>query len=354
MRGFSAPEIGWITGFALCARLIFGPFVAIWADQQADDRRALRIVALIFALSAVGLCLELGKVQIWICASSVLWAFGMLVPLIDNAALKADRAGHLHYGQTRAVGSFSFVATTLIGGALLAQFGLDWSVAIMAMAAVATFLFSLGLPSYPNEQNASAQMWRDAPALMTDPRFILLILAAGFTQGSHAVYYAFSILHWTDLGYSTRLIGFLWTVGVLAEIMLLTRARSLAKRLSPAVMIGIGGLAATIRWPLTAMEPAIGLLIVIQLLHAFTFAAAFLGGIEFIDRAIPTRLTNTAMTLMSVTGVGALTGIATVVSGYIFSSAGINIAYFAMSGMGVMSVVLSFALARRWRGEKIL
>ncbi len=64
LNGFTASEIGLITGVALIARLAFGPLVAFWADHQSDERRALRIVTFIFALGALGLVVALSLIHI--------------------------------------------------------------------------------------------------------------------------------------------------------------------------------------------------------------------------------------------------------------------------------------------------
>lgn len=347
LNGFSAPEIGWITGIALGARLLFGPLVAFWADGLADDRLALRVISATFAIGAVGLWLEPGKLMIGLSAALVLWSFGVLAPLSDSAAIRADEAGLLNYGHIRAIGSFAFLLTTLIGGMLLSRFGIEWSVSIMAAAGLSTFLFAFALPRSKKIERPSSRDWREAPKLMASVSFLLMILAAGLTQGSHAVYYTFSILHWSDLGYSESLVGALWAVGVGAEIVLLTRARRLAAKFSPVMMIGVGGFAAAMRWFITAMEPSIAVLFVVQLLHAFTFAASYLGSIEFIRRAVPGYLVNTAMTLTSTTGVGAFVGIATIGAGYLFAAYGPAAAYYLMSAMGAGAVILSFILAKR-------
>ena len=353
LHGFSAPEIGWITGAALAARLLLGPFVAYWADRQIDERLALRIVSAAFAAGAVGLWLEPGKLMIALSAAVVLWTFGLLVPLSDSAALRADRAGRMNYGQARAVGSFAFLLTTILGGAFLSRYGLSWSVAIMAAAGVSTLAFAFLLPA-AHEAHTPSSDWREAPRLLASSSFLLMILAAGLTQGSHAVYYAFSILRWSELGYAPDLIGWLWATGVIAEIFLLTRVKRLAKRFSPAVMIGIGALGAVLRWTLTALEPSVPVLFAVQTLHALTFAATYLGTIEFISRAVPERLVNTAMTLMSTTGVGAMTGLATIAAGYVYAAYGASLAYSLMAVMGAAAAALAFVLSRHWNGGRVV
>ncbi|NOX82349.1 MAG: MFS transporter [Alphaproteobacteria bacterium] len=354
INGFSAAEIGLITGVALIARLALGPFIAFWADHQTDERRALRIVSFVFMLGAAGLIFASGKILITAAALIVLWAFGVLLPLSDSAVLRADRNGYLHYGQTRAAGSVFFLTTTVLAGAAFTRFGIEASVWVMAAAAGFAFVVSLVLPQGAGGRGGAKPVsWREAPALLASPVFAAVLLSAGLTQGAHAVYYAFSYLRWTEIGYSDQIIGLLWATGVVAEVFVLTRARGVARRVSPAGLLALGGGAAALRWTITAMEPALWLLFLIQILHAFTFAAAYLGSVEFLDRAVPHRLVNTGMTLMSATGVGAITGVATVIAGFVWNGYGPASAYMIMAAMGVGAFVTALFIARRWDGKKI-
>ena len=354
LKGFDAAEIGLITGGALLARLLFGPFVAFWADNQIDERRALRIVTFLFALGAVGLLIAPGKILIGAAAALVMWCFGVLVPLTDTAVLRADRNGWLHYGQTRAAGSVFFLVTNVLGGALLAVTGVVAVAPAMAISATFALVMTFVLPAGAGGRGGAKPVsWREAPKLVSNPAFLTVLISAGLTQGAHAVYYAFSFLRWEQLGYSTLTIGCLWAIGVTAEIFLLARARGVAKRFGPASMLAIGGAAAAIRWAAIAIEPPLPVLYVVQLLHACTFACAYLGTIEFLDRAAPLRLVNTGMTIMSTTGIGAVTGVATVIAGYVWNSHGPAQAYFLMSAMGVGAVGASLLLRRVWDGGKL-
>lgn len=354
LKGFDASEIGLITGAALIARLAFGPLVAYWADHQTDERTALRAVTFLFAVSAAGLVIAPTKLLIAAAAATMIWCFGVLTPLTDTAVLRADRNGWLHYGQTRAAGSLSFLTTSILGGALLAGAGIAAAAPAMAAAALFAFAMSWLLPGGVGGRGGARPVsWREAPKLVSSPAFLIVLISAGLIQGAHAVYYAFSFLRWEELGYSTFTIGCLWATGVVAEIFLLTRARGLALRFGPATLLAAGGAAAAIRWTITALEPPLALLFLIQTMHAFTFAAAYLGTIEFLDRAAPLRLVNTGMTLMSTTGVGAVTGLATVAAGFVWRGAGPVPAYLMMAAMGVCAFAAALFLRRVWRGEKL-
>ena len=354
LKGFNASEIGLVTGAALIARLMFGPLVAFWADHQSDERRALQLVTFFFALGAAALLVAPGKILIGAAASLVIFTFGLLVPLTDTAVLRADRNGWLHYGQTRAAGSLFFLATNVVGGALLASAGIAAAAPAMAAAACFAFAMSFALPKGAGDRGGAKPVsWREAPKLVRNPAFLLMLISAGLTQGAHAVYYAFSFLRWEQLGYSTLIIGCLWAVAVIAEIVMLTRARGLVRRMGPVNLLAIAGAAALARWVITAFEPPLAILFLVQMLHAATFAFAYLGAIEFLDRAAPLRLVNTGMTLMSTTGVGAMTGLATVVAGFVWNGFGPGAAYLMMAAMGAGALLSAFMMKRVWDGGKL-
>ena len=353
-RGFTAQEIGLITGAALIARLALAPFIAFWADHQHDERTALRLVSFLFAASAACLVIAPGKLMIAAAAATVIWTFGVLTPLSDAAVLRADRNGKLHYGQTRAAGSAFFLATTIIGGAVLTRLGIEAAAWAMALAGGFAFVMSLALPAGAGGRGGARPVsWREAPRLIANPVFILVLIAAGLTQGGHAVYYAFSYLRWSAIGYSELTIGVLWAVGVAAEIILLTKARGFVRRFGPKALLAAGAGGAVVRWTATAMEPPLAVLFLVQIMHALTFAAAYLGSIEFLDRAAPLRLINTGMTLMSTAGVGAITGLATVAAGYVWGGYGAAAAYLMMAAMGAGALLAAFAVARMWNGGRL-
>lgn len=358
--GFTGQDIGLVTGIALILRLVLGPLVAIWAERQHDQRLALWLVTGLLAGSALFLPFVPLKLLISILTISMLFAFGCLVPLSDAALLRADIAGTVTYGRIRSVGSAAFVVANLAGGILVTRFGDPAAVWSMAVFALMAFGASFLLPDTRFRERADALTERlkppsreDVRLLVAAPAFLLILLATGLIQGAHAVYYYFSELHWSALGYSPFFIGCLWTVGVLAEILLLYFARHITARISPILLIALGAAGAAIRWPLTGLSPPPAILILLQMSHALTFAATYLGGVEFVRRAVPGNLTNTAMTLVSAVGVGAITGIASVAAGAIFDRHEPLAAYALMSLMALAALGLCGILRFVWQGGRI-
>ena len=175
----------------------------------------------------------------------------------------------------------------------------------------------------------------------------LFITAAALIQASHSVYCGFGTLNWKAQGYSETVIGFLWAEGVIAEIILFAFGAHLVRRLGPAKLILLGGVAGAVRWSVTGTAGGLGVLIIMQALHAFTFAATHLGAIYFISRRVPQAVSASAQSLYSAVVMGLALGLAMLASGNLYSLYGAG-AYQAMAVMAALgSIVAVFILRRR-------
>ena len=112
----------------------------------------------------------------------------------------------------------------------------------MVLAAIVlTALSCQLLPDIRPERSSSTALSFLQP--LCDRSFALFLAAAALIQGSHAVYYAFGTLHWRAAGYTEDVIGALWAEGVVAEILLFMVGGRVLRRLGPARLLALGGLA---------------------------------------------------------------------------------------------------------------
>jgi PPP family 3-phenylpropionic acid transporter len=133
----------------------------------------------------------------------------------------------------------------------------------------------------------------DLTALGRLPVFWLFLAATSAIQGAHAVYYLFGTIHWTAIGIPPTVIGTLWSIGVVAEIVLFAYAGRVARHLGPVQLTLVGGAAALFRWTATAFDPPLVLLFPLQILHGLTFGATYMGAMQFISRAFPPHMAAT-------------------------------------------------------------
>jgi PPP family 3-phenylpropionic acid transporter len=114
-------------------------------------------------------------------------------------------------------------------------------------------------------------------------------------------------------------------------VILFAVSARLQSVLVPTVMIALGAGGAVIRWAAMAFDPSAGALIVLQILHAASFAATHIGAMAFLARAVPKELSATAQGTLATAG-GILTASATGLSGLIYAASGSR-AYLVMGAM---------------------
>jgi MFS transporter, PPP family, 3-phenylpropionic acid transporter len=283
--GIDASWIGIITAVPSVTRFTILPFVTGLAERRQSLRGAMIVAALMTALgfSLVGTQHLPILVFLAYIVTASLWT--PMLPLTDAYALRGIARYGLDYGPLRLWGSAAFVAGTLACGVLVDVIAARHLIWIIAAAAGLGAVVSLGLRQLDVPKRAAPVGLTGATALLRDGGFLAVIMAAALIQGSHAAYYTFASITWQLSGLGGLTIAGLWALGVLAEIVVF--ALSPRFTLPPAVLVMIGALSAVLRWLITAQEPSLAVLSVVQLAHGLTFGLTQVGIMGLLVRHVP-------------------------------------------------------------------
>lgn len=351
-QGLSGAEIGTLLAAPMLARILSGPLLAVWADGFRYRRTPIALLGLVMAAGygAAGLTdIYAFRAVGWFVGAT---AMSALVPLTDVMTLRlAGRLG-FSFSLPRGAGSAAFVVANIAMGALLLRWPADgvivWLVATsLGLAAVAAFV----LPSEPVAEGAPVaglERFRGLGRLVADPVFMTAIFAIGAVQAAHAFQYGFSAILWKTQGISEAVTGWLWAFGVIVEIALMWLFEPWRRRvgIGPWSLLMVGSAAAVLRWSAMAMAPPLWLLWPLQALHALTFAATFLAGVQIVERLSPRDSQTAAQTLSSVLSAGVLIGLATAASGPLYDRFGAG-GYWAMAAMAAAGLAAALPLRRR-------
>ena len=357
-RGLSAEQIGVVLAAPLAVRIFLTPFIAFGADR-IGNRRLMLILLAWGALASFLLFLAAGKfltiVTVAIIAA-VFWT--SIMPITEAVAMDGVRRAGLDYGRMRLWGSLTFIAANVAGGVILDRFGTQSALWMMITAAAGVVVAAHLLPR-PAGRGRLRKITelpqirlRDALELVRSPLFLLFLVTTGAAQSAHAVYYAFGTLHWQSQGISTGVIGLLWAVGVVAEILLFLYSRKVVERVGPVGLIGFASAAAVLRWAITAYSSSLWVLFPVQALHGLTFGAAHLGAVHFITQAVPEKTLGTAQGLYASVTAGIAMGGAILASGPLYHALGAR-AYLVMAVLGAMAACGAWLLKRRWDGGEL-
>jgi PPP family 3-phenylpropionic acid transporter len=263
-----------------------------------------------------------------------------LIPLSETQTMAAVLADRLDYGRIRLWGSITFIVGALGTGRLLDGGDPDTVLWLVLGAAALTFVATLLLPdrrATPLIGGLDGMM----PVLRDRP-LLLFLLAASLVQASHAVLYGFGTLYWTAAGHSEELVGWLWAGSVVVEIGLFAVGAPVVARVGSVHLLLLAALFGILRWILFAASTALPALIVGQVLHAATFAAAHLATMHFIARNAPPGLSATSQGVYAAVS-GTVMGLAMLASGGLYARLGGD-AFLAMAAMCAASACVSLVL----------
>jgi MFS transporter, PPP family, 3-phenylpropionic acid transporter len=346
--GLSAREIAISTAAPLVVRVAVTPAIAFAADRFGEHRRFLIGLAWV-GLAALALLSQ--QRSFWpILALIIVFSLAMMgvMALTETLAMRGVQSAKLDYGRMRLWGSLSFVAMTIVGGRVLQGRGADWAIWLLVGAAVLTLAAAHALPPRAAPHRLALGSGRrltlaDAAGLVGSRSFLTFLIATGAVQAAHAVLYTFGVLHWRALGLNASWCGALWGVSIGCEIALFAYSGAVLERIGPVEMIGLGSVAAVMRWIAMGFDPPLALLVVLQATHALSYGASHIGAIHYLARYVPEHQGGTAQALYaSVTGGIAMAG-AVALAGPLYGSYGGH-AYWAMAGIAGLAVVASFAL----------
>lgn len=342
-RGLSGAEIGLILSAPMFARAVTAPAIAMWADSFHLRRTPLILMGLATALAYGLLAAPFGFAWwfgIWFIANTIL---STMIPLTDVIVFGRARREGFNYGWPRGIGSVAFIIANVTVGLLLARFSPELVLVWITAAAMLAAAGARGLlPPDPVREGGAPSRLSERLAglsdLLRDKNFMLAVVSVGLIQSAHAFYYSFSALSWKQQGLPESATGLLWGLAVGVEVAFMWFMEPWRRRIGPRNLLMIGGCAALVRWIVLSFAPPLWVVLPMQALHTFTYAATFLASLQLVERLSTPANASAAQTINSALSGGLLMGAATIGSGWLFDAVG-TWGYLAMAAMSALGLV---------------
>ena len=336
-QGYAAGAVGLVLGTITWMRVFANPLVGRISDRLGQVKTPAVVLAVLAAASYGLFGVTSTLWQVIVVGVLLGFTFSPLVPLTDSVALRLGSDGRVNYGHLRLFGSAAFIAASNVGGWILARGTASDVLDTLRIAAVAVVLAVLLMPRRGPRPTADAPS-RGAPK-RSHARFLA---TTALLHGSHAVLYAFGTTHWQSLGISDPTIGGLWSLGVVAEIVLFAFSGKVQVRLGSRGLLLLAAAGGLLRWPLLAFVTDATALFAVQLLHAFTFGALHLGAIAYVQERVDHSATATVTSLYAASsGVGA--GLMMLGAGPLYAAWG-GYAFVVMAALSAAGIFVAWSL----------
>lgn len=347
-QGFDSLTIG-LSSAAISLVTIVAPFAwAVLADRFSVGQRILRAgVLLATLLLTAGLAQTQALPLILTLAGySLFWS--ALLPQAETVTLTRTAHAGSDYNRIRLWGSVGYLLAVLAVG-----YAVDFAGARLMQPILlgVMALLCVSIWRMPRLQTPEHNAPRDVPLRkrLRQPLILCFLLATLLVTISHAPYYTFFDLYLRGLGYAASQSGWLITLGVLAEILMFWFARRVLARYATNMLWGSALLLSAARWLLLALWPhLLPVLLVVQLLHAISFAVIHTLAMQFLHAQFPGAQRNRAQAIYSALVYGAGGVIGNVVAGALWRDGAGGSATFLMSAAACVLAALVMMLGFRW------
>lgn len=296
--GFSAADIGLLLALPMATKIVAPNLWGWLADHTGQRLLIIRLGALLSCLCFAGIFF--GQ-QFWLVALVMVgysFFWNAVLPQQEVITTSFLRQKPENYSRVRLWGSIGFIIFVLGSGAWFDHHSITSLPVIGFLLLAGIFITSLAVPA-PNQQlhQRASQAFHLA---LFQPAVIAFFVAGMLMQLSHGIYYSFFSIYMEMQHYSRSMIGVLWSVGVVAEVVLFLVMHRLLPRFGVRnIMLGCL-LFATLRWLLIGHGAQwVIVLVVAQCLHAFTFGAYHAAGIDCIRRLFESGNQGKAQALYS-------------------------------------------------------
>lgn len=345
--GFSAARIGELVAIPMLMRCV-APNLWGWLGDRSGQR--LLIVRLGALFTVVSFSAILWRQDyLWLTLVMALHSFfwHAILPQFETITLSHLGEHSARYSRIRLWGSVGFIVTVVGLGVLLERFGLDVYPRAMLGIMLGIFICSMLVPPASVVTRGDRQAAAGFVLQLRRPGVLVFFLCVALMQLSHGPYYTFLTLHLEALGYARGLIGAMWALGVVAEILLFLVMGRLLQRFHLRQLLIASFLLAALRWLLLGWGAgALWLLIPAQLIHAATFGCFHVAAVHFVQRHFSEGQQGQGQALYAtLSGCGGALG--ALYAGYAWNTLG---AGWTFTLAGAAAVVAAGLLLRRMPG----
>ena len=282
-RGLSATQIGILMSLMQVMR-IFGPNVWGWvADQSRRRVLVLRLTSVAAALTFCGMFVGQTFIFFFALMVTVNLFTSAQGPISEALMLSSMRGDLTHYGRLRLWGSVGFIVLVTLSG-----YALDWQgielmpwIALLMLVMVTSVTFSL----HEEPATQHAQPSNSVRELLSRKSVLSFFGSTFLMIAAHSSLYVYYSLYLSDMGYSKSVIGLMWSLGVIAEILFFFYQAPLFRRFGVRKLMLFSLSIAVIRFLMIGWgAQSLAVLLVAQVLHAATFGVHHSASVATLQR----------------------------------------------------------------------
>ncbi len=336
--GFNSLTIGGLIAILPATKLI-APY--IWGWLADHTRRSMLLIRVASILALLSFSLVFVSQQLWwLTFAMLLFSFFWNAVLPQFEAMTLNHLGDdvHHYSMIRLWGSLGFIVIVVLMGDLLQYFD-----AVLIPLAVLISFFFISLSSFlvPEKLNRPHADHTPIWHVIKEPNVLAFLVVCFLMLCSHGPYYTFYTIYLEEQGYSSYMIGVLWAVGVLAEVIVFLLMHRLLPMFGARKLLMVTLLFTTLRWLLIGFfVDDLSMLFLAQLFHAFSFGIFHAVSISLVHEYFTGSHQGRGQALYSSVSFGAGVAVGSLISGLVWDQWGAAVLFVFASCCTLLAMVI--------------
>ncbi|MFY0675945.1 MAG: MFS transporter [Neptuniibacter sp.] len=344
---FDAVTIGSLMAVLQLSRIVAPNLWGWLADRNGKRIEIVRLGALMTCIMFLGIFWQETAVGIGLVMLAFSFFWNAVLPQFEVITLKQLGERQERYSRIRLWGSIGFIVTVAGVGALLDFISIRWLPFLMLLLMVCIWVSTLLVNTKTEFVTAQKEdsVTDGFLSLLLRPQVLVFFVICFLVQFGHGAYYTFYSVLMEEVGYSRTEIGLLWSIGVIAEVILFVYMHWMIKRWGLRSIMILSLALCVLRWLIIGGVPDnLALMLFAQILHAATFGALHAVGIALVHHYFSDSTCGQGQALFSSVGFGVGGALGAFVSGLMWDGIG-AFGTFAVSAFASFAAIL---LALYW------
>lgn len=339
--GFTAAAIGTMMAIIMATKIV-SPNIWGWIADHTGKRMAIvRLGGLLSVIAFAGVFIS--QEYWWLVIVMMVFSFFWNATLPQFEATTFTHLGEQthRYSSVRLWGSVGFIVAVWLIGQQLDGSKISYLPMILMGLFITIWVSSLIVP-----EEAAGHLHIDGEPLkrvLKRPEVVGLLVICFLMQLSHGPYYTFYSIYMQDHGYSLSFIGFLWALGVLAEVFIFMRMHKLVPKFGLKRLLIVSLLVTSVRWVIVALFPmSMPLMLLAQLFHAASFGLYHAVAIQLIHQYFVGKNQGKGQALYSSVSFGAGGAIGSLYAGYTWEYLGTTDTFMIAAFVSLLAAYIAY------------
>jgi len=339
---FTSVEIGELMAIVLLSKLVAPYFLGWLADHFHRRLIIIQFSTLLSAIAFTGVFINSSYWGLVLIMGIFGFFWNSSLPLFEALTLNYLGDDTHRYSRIRLWGSIGFIVMVAGLPLIIGSTGSQ----ILPIILIA-LLFINGFISLLIKDNQKIKKNQDSSDLnikkyLKQPIVIALLISCALQAMSHGAYYTFISIYLDNHHYSSTVIGYMWALGVAAELVLFVFAYKLLHRFGIYHLYTFALLITSLRWVILALwVDTFTALIFAQILHAASFGLFHITAISLTHQLFPGRLQGRGQALYAGLSFGLGGALGSWISGNTWESFGSTWTFLGSALIALLGTVIA-------------